>query len=77
MAPWRSEFRGSYWPGPGIRFERGYAQRLPYADGEFDRVLSSMMFHHLDVDAKPLPRQRFSVSCDPAAGCIWSTWAAT
>lgn len=36
----------------GIRFERGYAQQLPYADGEFDRVLSSMMLHHLDGDAK-------------------------
>jgi ubiquinone/menaquinone biosynthesis C-methylase UbiE len=36
----------------GIRFERGYAQRLPYGDGEFDRVLSSMMLHHLDSDAK-------------------------
>lgn len=37
----------------GIRFEHGYAQRLPYADGEFDRVLSSMMLHHLDAEAKP------------------------
>ena len=36
----------------GIRLERGYAQRLHYADGEFDRVLSSMMLHHLDDDAK-------------------------
>ena len=36
----------------GIRFERGYAQRLPYTDGEFDRVLSSMMLHHLDSAAK-------------------------
>jgi ubiquinone/menaquinone biosynthesis C-methylase UbiE len=36
----------------GICFEQGYAQRLPYADGEFDRVLSSMMLHHLDSDAK-------------------------
>jgi len=36
----------------GIRFEQGYAQRLPYADREFDRVLSSMMLHHLDGDAK-------------------------
>jgi ubiquinone/menaquinone biosynthesis C-methylase UbiE len=35
-----------------IRFERGYAQQLPYADGQFDRVLSSMMLHHLDSDAK-------------------------
>jgi ubiquinone/menaquinone biosynthesis C-methylase UbiE len=37
----------------GIRFEQGYAQRLPYEDGEFDRVLSSMMLHHLHSDAKP------------------------
>ncbi len=36
----------------GIRFERGYAQQLPYADNEFDRVLSSMMLHHLDDDVK-------------------------
>lgn len=36
----------------GIRFERAYAQGLPYADQEFDRVLSSMMLHHLDGDVK-------------------------
>jgi len=38
---------------PGIRFEQAYAQRLPYADGEFDRVLSSMMLHHVYDEAKP------------------------
>jgi ubiquinone/menaquinone biosynthesis C-methylase UbiE len=36
----------------GIRFERAYAQELPFADAEFDRVLSSMMLHHLDDDVK-------------------------
>lgn len=36
----------------GIRFDHGYAQELPYADAEFDRVLSSLMLHHLDSDAK-------------------------
>ncbi|BBX98136.1 class I SAM-dependent methyltransferase [Mycobacterium lacus] len=35
-----------------IRFESGYAQQLPYADAEFDRVLSSMMLHHLSDEAK-------------------------
>jgi ubiquinone/menaquinone biosynthesis C-methylase UbiE len=35
-----------------IRFERGYAQSLPYQDAEFDRVLSSMMLHHLPDDVK-------------------------
>jgi ubiquinone/menaquinone biosynthesis C-methylase UbiE len=38
----------------GVRFEHGYAQSLPYGDGEFDRVLSSAMLHHIDVAAKPL-----------------------
>lgn len=37
----------------GIRFERGYAQQLPYGDGEFDRVLSAMMLHHLPAEIKP------------------------
>ena len=36
----------------GIRFERAYAQELPFADGGFDRVLSSMMLHHLDDEVK-------------------------
>jgi ubiquinone/menaquinone biosynthesis C-methylase UbiE len=36
----------------GIRFERAYAQKLPYPDGRFDRVLSSLMLHHLDHDTK-------------------------
>ncbi|TDO14587.1 methyltransferase family protein [Mycobacterium sp. BK086] len=37
---------------PGIRFEQGYAQQLPFADDTFDRVLSSMMLHHLDHEVK-------------------------
>ncbi|MFC9435336.1 class I SAM-dependent methyltransferase [Nocardia sp. NPDC057030] len=36
----------------GIRFESGYSQELPYGDGEFDRVLSALMLHHLDHDVK-------------------------
>ena len=30
-----------------VQFDRGFAQDLPYADATFDRVFSSMMFHHL------------------------------
>ena len=36
----------------GITFERGYSQRLPYPDSSFDRVLSSLMLHHLDHETK-------------------------
>ncbi|WP_280269290.1 class I SAM-dependent methyltransferase [Nocardia wallacei] len=36
----------------GIRFDHAYAQELPYADGEFDRVLSSLMLHHLETETK-------------------------
>ncbi|MGF6885348.1 ubiquinone/menaquinone biosynthesis C-methylase UbiE [Nocardia sp. GAS34] len=36
----------------GIRFERGYAQELPYPDQEFDRVLSALMLHHIPTEIK-------------------------
>jgi ubiquinone/menaquinone biosynthesis C-methylase UbiE len=33
--------------GVSIEFDRGFADALPYDNGIFDRVFSSMMFHHL------------------------------
>ena len=33
--------------GVAIRFDRGFADALPYSDSAFDRVFSSMMFHHV------------------------------
>jgi len=35
-----------------VRLEPGSASHLPYPDGSFDRVLSSMVFHHLDRETK-------------------------
>jgi ubiquinone/menaquinone biosynthesis C-methylase UbiE len=35
-----------------IRFDQGFSDALPYPDAQFDRVLSSFMFHHLDRRAK-------------------------
>jgi len=46
LARARRKLRGE----AGIRFDQGYAQTLPYPDGAFDRVLSSLMLHHLDSD---------------------------
>lgn len=37
-----------------IRFDRGFADALPYEDGAFDRVFSSMMFHHLKREDRGL-----------------------
>jgi ubiquinone/menaquinone biosynthesis C-methylase UbiE len=34
------------------QLDQGYADTLPYADGTFDRVLSSFMFHHLPAEQK-------------------------
>ena len=38
--------------GVSIRFDQGFANALPYSDGSFDRVFSSLMFHHQPQDAK-------------------------
>jgi ubiquinone/menaquinone biosynthesis C-methylase UbiE len=38
--------------GVKVRFDRGYSDSLGYVDGSFDRVFSSMMFHHLPSESK-------------------------
>lgn len=38
--------------GVSIRFDQAFANALPYADSSFDRVFSSLMFHHLPQDTK-------------------------
>jgi SAM-dependent methyltransferase len=35
-----------------VRFDRALSYALPYADGEFDRVVSSLVFHHLSPEHK-------------------------
>ncbi len=35
-----------------IRFDEGMSFDLPYADGSFDRVISSLFFHHLSEENK-------------------------
>jgi ubiquinone/menaquinone biosynthesis C-methylase UbiE len=39
--------------GVAVRFNRGFSDSLGHPDGTFDRVFSSMMFHHLPTEAKP------------------------
>lgn len=35
-----------------IRLDQGLSHELPYQDASFDRVVSSLFFHHLDRDGK-------------------------
>lgn len=35
-----------------VKFDRGFSQSLPYDDGVFDRVVSTLFFHHLDREQK-------------------------
>ncbi len=38
--------------GVRIELDRGFSDELPYPDESYDRVLSALMFHHLDRDVK-------------------------
>ena len=37
-----------------MSFDKGSATSLPYADARFDRVVSTLFFHHLTGEAKSL-----------------------
>jgi len=39
--------------GAPVHFDRGFADALPYRTATFDRVFSSMMFHHVPRGEKP------------------------
>lgn len=38
--------------GSAVRFDQGLATALPYADGSFDHVFSSLMLHHLTAEER-------------------------
>ncbi len=44
--------RKAWRAGLTLELHRGFADQLPYPDGSFDRVLSSLMFHHLEADLR-------------------------
>jgi len=38
--------------GVSVKFDQGFGDRLPYAAATFDRVFSSLMYHHLPSEQK-------------------------
>ena len=36
--------------GMPVRLDQGFSDELPYPDASFDRVFSSLMFHHIEAD---------------------------
>lgn len=42
--------RKAHRSGLTLTLDRGFADQLPYPEARFDRVLSSLMFHHLDAE---------------------------
>jgi SAM-dependent methyltransferase len=38
--------------GLAVELDQGFADQLPYLDASFDRVLSALMFHHLEADLR-------------------------
>ncbi len=61
--------------GLEIDWKHGLAQELPYADGYFDRVLSSLMLHHLSSETKRAALREVLRVLRPAASCTWPTGA--
>ena len=45
--------------GTNIQWDEGLASSLPYPDSVFDRVVTSLVIHHLITDDKRLHSRRF------------------
>lgn len=58
----------------GIEFVRGISFALPFADGGFDRVVSSLMFHHLDIEAKRRTAHEVARVLAPGGQFVVADW---
>ena len=60
--------------GVGLELRRGTATALPYADGAFDVVLSSLFFHHLDRAAKEVAAREVVRVLVPGGRFLVADW---
>lgn len=54
----------------------GSATQLPYADGSFDLVFSSLLFHHLDHDSKQTAAHEVARVLVPGGRLLVADWGA-
>jgi SAM-dependent methyltransferase len=59
---------------PGIRFEQGDAEALPFADGSLDAVVSNFGIHHVPRPARALAEAARVLR--PGGRLAFTTWAA-
>jgi ubiquinone/menaquinone biosynthesis C-methylase UbiE len=59
--------------GLDVVFRNGAAQALPFADGQFDAVLSTLLLHHLPRTARQQCASEMRRVLNPADAHWWST----
>lgn len=62
--------------GVAIRFDHGLSCALPYEDAQFDRVVSSLFFHHLDWNNKQRTAKELLRVLKPGAELHVADWGA-
>lgn len=62
--------------GARIEFVHGMSFALPYPDGHFDHVVSSLFFHHLTRDAKQRTLGEIARVLKPGGGLHVADWGA-
>jgi len=60
--------------GVAIEFKHGFADALPFDDGSFDVVVSSLFFHHLSRDGKASAFAQIRRILSPAGEFIVADW---
>lgn len=61
--------------GQEISFVQGYSDELPYEDGSFDRVVTSLFFHHLTREIKLQTAAEIHRVLKPGGELHFADWA--